>query len=271
MYNVTPVQYTPSGIGMAYIFVAFGIVFTVALLISKSSGDESVSGMFILFILGLFVGLAALFFLVSSSLDIDDDNYDTIATDSSSPLSIKRSYVTARGISQAVGRPVGTASAVGYQTADASFRNDSRPVSYLADDGYIRQGTVKFDRSGSAWTATLYNLDGKPVRHPSRSIGESSAMSMSGDDNTKFVLRRSRNGNIGGKDEIVPTIATLQASGGSTVRITSGNGGLSMDDGKNPAQPVRLTILNGKAYATAAGSHDGKPITVGDSGSLPAD
>lgn len=264
MYSVTPVQYMSSDTGLAYIIVAFGIVFTVAALISKSSGDESVSGMFILFIFGLFAGLAALFFFASLSLYIDDDNYDTIATDSSSPLSIKRSYVTARGISQAVGRPVGTASAVGYQTADASFRNDSRPVSYLADDGYIRQGTVRLDRSGSEWSVTLLAVDGKAVPRPSHEIGASSALIAAGDDDRKSIMHMSDNGIKGDKDDSsIPNTATMQASSGSTVRITGGNGTLSMDDGRNPVRPVRLTILDGKAYAISAGAHFGKPITVG--------
>ena len=264
MYSITPVQYTSSGTGLAYIIAAFGIVLTVVSLISRSSGDESESGMFILFIFGLFAGLAVLFFFVSSSLDINDDNYDTIATDSSSPLSIKRSYVTARGVSQAVGRPVGTASAVGYQTADASFRNDSRPVSYLADDGYIRQGTVRLDRSGSEWSVTLLAIDGKAVLRPSHEIGASSALIAAGDDDRKSIMHMSDNGIKGDKnDSSIPNTATMQASSGSTVRITRGNGTLSMDDGRNPVRPVRLTILDGKAYAISAGAHFGKPITVG--------
>ena len=269
MYSVTPVQYTSGAVVLAYMLVAIFIAFFIFWLVSDKSDVMGVSVGVLVIMLAATIGTATYLFYHSSSLYVNDDNYDAIAVGDQSWLSIKQSYVTARGVSQAAGRPVGTASTMDY--ADDALKDDSRPVSYLADDGYIRQGTVKFDRSGSLWAATLYDLDGKPVRRPSRGIGESSAMSMSGDDNMKFVLRRSRNGNIGGKDEIVPTIATLQASGGSTVRITSGNGGLSMDDGKNPAQPVRLTILDGKAYATAAGSHDGKPITVGDSGSLPAD
>lgn len=269
MYNVAPIQYTSGAVVLAYVLVAVFIAFFIFWLVSDKSDAMGVSVGVLVIMLAATIGTATYLFYHSSSLYVNNDNYDAIAVGDQSWLSIRQSYVTARGISQAAGRPVGTASIVDY--ADDALKDDSRPVSYLADDGYIRQGTVRLDRSGSAWTATLYNLDGKPVRRPSRSIGESSAMSMSGDDNTKFVLRRSRNGTIGGKDEIVPTIATLQASGGSTVRITSGNGGLSMDDGKNPARPVRLTILDGKAYATAAGSHDGKPITVGDSGSLPAD
>ena len=269
MYSVTPVQYTSGAVVLAYMLVAIFIAFFIFWLVSDKSDVMGVSVGVLVIMLAATIGTATYLFYHSSSLYVNDDNYDAIAVGDQSWLSIKQSYVTARGVSQAAGRPVGTASTMDY--ADDALKDDSRPVSYLADDGYIRQGTVKFDRSGSLWAATLYDLDGKPVRRPSRGIGESSAMSMSGDDNMKFVLRRSRNGAIGGKDEIVPTIATLQASGGSTVRITSGNGGLSMDDGKNPAQPVRLTILDGKAYATAAESHDGKPITVGDSGSLPAD
>lgn len=269
MYNVAPIQYTSGAVVLAYVLVAVFIAFFIFWLASDKSNVMGVSvGVLVIMLAATMIPAACLFYH-SSSLFVNNDNYDTIAVGDKSWFSIKQSYVTARGVSQATGRPVGTASTVDY--ADNALKDDSRPVSYLADDGYIRQGTVKFDRSGSAWNATLYDLDGKPVRRPARSIGESSAMSMSGDDNMKFVLRRSRNGTIRGKDEIVPTIATLHASGGSTVRITSGNGGLSMDDGRNTAQPVRLTILDGKAYATAAGSHDGKPITVGDSGSLPAD
>ena len=269
MYNVTSVQYTSGAVVLAYVLVAVFIAFFILWLVFDKSNVMGVSVGVLVIMLAVTIGSAAGLFYHSSSLFVNNDNYDAIAVGDESWFSIRQSYVTARSVSQAAGRPVGTASAIGYD--DNSLKDDTRPVSYLADDGYIRQGTVKFDRSGSAWAATLSDLDGKPVRRPSRGIGESSAMSMSGNDNTKFVLRRSRNGAIGGKDEIVPTIATLHTSGGSTVRITSGSGGLSMDDGKNPTRPVRLTILDGKAYATAAGSHDGKPITVGDSGSLPAD
>ena len=270
MYNVAPVQYTSGAAILAYVLVAVFIAFFIFWLVSDKSDVMGTSiGILVIMLVGT-IGPAAFVFYHSSSLYVNNDNYDAIAVGDQSRFSIRQSYVTARGVSQAVGRPVGTASTVDY--ADDALKDDSRPVSYLADDGYIRQGTVKLSRSGSAWAATLYDLDGKPVRRPSRGIGESSAMSMSGNDNTKFVLRRSRNGTIGGKNEPpIPTVATLQASGGSTVRITSGNGGLSMDDGKNLAQPVRLTILDGKAYATAAGSRDGKPITVGDSGRLSAD
>lgn len=269
MYNVAPIQYTSGAVVLAYVFVAIFIAFFIFWLVSDKKYVMGVSIGVLVIMLAVTMTPVAFIFYHSPSLYVNNDNYDAIAVGDKSRFSIRQSYVTARGVSQAVGRPVGTASTVNY--ADDALKDDSRPVSYLADDGYIRQGTVKFDRSGSAWTATLYDLDGKPVHRPSHCIGESSAMSMSGDDNMKFVLRRSRNGTIGGKDDSVPTIATLQTSGGSTVRITSGNGTLSMDDGKNPAQPVRLTILNGKAYATAAGSHDSKPITVGDSESLPAD
>lgn len=260
MYNVTPVQYTSGAVILAYVLVAVFIAFFIFWLVSDKSNVMGVSVGILVAMLTITIGPAAYLFYHSSSPFVNNDNYDAIAVGDQSWFSIRQSYVTARSISQAAGRPVGTASAIGYD--DNSLKDDTRPVSYLADDGYIRQGTVKFDRSGSAWIATLSDLDGNPVRRPARSIGESSAMSMSGDDNMKFVLRRSRNGTIGGKDEIVPTIATLHASGGSTVRITSGNGGLSMDDGRNPAQPVRLTILDGKAYATATGAHFGKPITI---------
>lgn len=262
MYSVTPVQYTSGAVVLAYILVAIFIAFFIFWLASDKSDVMGVSIGVLVIMLAATIVPATYLFYHSSSPFFNNDNYDTIAVGDKSWFSIRQSYVTARGVSQATGRPVGTASTVDY--AGNALKDDSRPVSYLADDGYIRQGTVKFGRGGSAWNATLYDLDGKPVRRPSRSIGESSAMSMSGNDNTKFVLRRSRNGVIGGKNEPpIPTIATLQASGGSTVRVTSGNGGLSMDDGRSPARPVNLTVLNGKAYATAAGSHDGKPITIG--------
>lgn len=262
MYNVTPVQYTSGAVVLAYILVAVFIAFFIFWLVSDKSNVMGVSVGVLVIMLAATIVPAAYLFYHSSSPFVNNDNYDAIAVGDQSWFSIRQSYVTARSISQAAGRPVGTASAIGYD--DNSLKDDTCPVSYLADDGYIRQGTVKFDRSGSAWTATLSDLDGKPVRRPARSIGESSAMSMSGDDNMKFVLRRSRNGIIGGKDEPpIPTVATLHASGGSTVRITSGNGTLSMDDGRNPVRPVRLTILDGKAYATSAGAHFGKPITVG--------
>lgn len=261
MYNVTPVQYMSGAAIVAYALIVVAVVVFIFWL---RADYKEVSGICILgLVLFATIGSATFIFTRhdASLYTTNRDNYDAIAVGREPGFSIKRSYLTARDISQVAGRPIGTASATGG--GDDLLNNDSRPVSYLADDGYIRQGSVKLNRNGSAWTVTLYSLDGKTVSRPSHSIGNQSAMTAVSDDDIEFIMNRANNGITHKHEPLAPTVATMQSSSGNTVRITSGNGGLSMDDGRNPVQPVRLTILDGKAYATAAGAHFGKPITVG--------
>lgn len=249
------------------IFMACTVI--IAFLVHLFTKRDTFILAFILIAVFIVVGLLAMRTPPTPAPEIE---YDVVAMGQQSELSINKQYITARGVSEAVGRPVGNS---GILTCDdkQNLLNDSRPVSYLADDGTIRMGMLKVDRSGSEWKITLTDLEGKPIPRLSHNIGVKSELSVTNSDEEYSLALMAENGAKGCKngDEESRYSAShastmlLQADDGSTVSITDNhnNGVLSLDDGRNPARSVRLTILDGKAYVTAAGSHDGKPITIG--------
>ena len=124
------------------------------------------------------------------------------------------------------------------------------------------------------------------VPRPSHEVGSSAALTADSSGDMSAVIGMADNGadDCSTKPPIQPTskhhddaeavqpirrMASMTASDGSTVRISS-NGRTSeiiMEDSSGFSQPVHVAILNGKAYAIPSGSHSGRPIVAGDSGS----
>lgn len=294
MYNVVPTRYTSGAAVSSYIVLALIIAVLAGLAYHDLVSDADRRPAPILIIGFLYVVLLALFgILMYGVTEVCSSparvNYDVTVLGRESVFSVSKSYVTARSASQALGRPVGAAD-VSSCYPDGSFRDDSRPVTYLADDGTIRQGTMKFSRAGSEWKATLYDLKGSMVPRPSHEVGSSAALTADSSGDMNAIIGMADNGadDCSTKPPIQPTsrhhddaeavqpisrMASMTASDGSKVRISS-NGRTSeiiMEDGSGFSQPVHVAILNGKAYAIPSGSHSGRPIVSGDPGSLTAD
>ena len=294
MYNVVPTRYTSGAAVSSYIVLALIIAVLAGVACPGLVSDDDRRPAPILIIGFLYVVLLALFgILMYGVTEVCSSparvNYDVTVLGRESVFSVSKSYVTARSASQALGRPVGAAD-VSSCYPDGSFRDDSRPVTYLADDGTIRQGTMKFSRAGSEWKATLYDLKGSMVPRPSHEVGSSAALTADSSGDMNAIIGMADNGadDCSTKPPIQPTsrhhddaeavqpisrMASMTASDGSKVRISS-NGRTSeiiMEDGSGFSQPVHVAILNGKAYAIPSGSHSGRPIVSGDPGSLTAD
>lgn len=294
MYNVVPTQYTSGAAVASYIVLALIIAVLAGFAYHGLVSDDDRRPAPILIIGFLYVVLLALLgMLMYGVTEVCSSparvNYDVTALGRESVFSVSKSYVTARSASQALGRPIGTAD-MSSCYPDGSFRDDSRPVTYLADDGTIRQGTMKFSRAGSEWKATLYDLKGSMVPRPSHEVGSSAALTADGSGDMNAIIGIAGNGadDCSTKPPIQPTsghhddaeavqpirrMASMTASDGSTVRITGNGrtGEIIMEDGSGFSQPVHVAILNGKAYAIPSGSHSGRPIVAGDPGSLTAD
>lgn len=106
--------------------------------------------------------LAGFIILVIPPAPAPEIGYDVTALGPQPWFNPSRSYITARGVSEAVGRPVGNADMI---TCDdqQDMENNRRPVSYLADDGIIRQGMLKLDKNKPEWKITLTDSKGKPI------------------------------------------------------------------------------------------------------------
>ena len=290
MYNVVPTRYTSGAAVSSYIVLALIIAVLAGLAYHDLVSDADRRPAPILIIGFLYVVLLALLgILMYGVTEVCSSparvNYDVTALGRESVFSVSKSYVTARSASQALGRPVGAAD-VSSCYPDGSFRDDSRPVTYLADDGTIRQGTMKFDRAGAEWKAALYDLKGSMVPRPSHEVGSSAALTADSSGDMNAIIGMADNGadDCSTKPPIQPTsghyddaetvqpghrTASMTASDGSTVRISSNGrtGEIIMEDSSGFSQPVHVAILNGKAYAIPSGSHSGKPIVAGNSGS----
>lgn len=269
MYSITPLQYSEPLTAFGYLMlICAACTILIALLVFLFTKRNTFMVGFSLVTVFIIIGII---FFGASPTPAPEIEYDVTAMGQRSEFSINRPYITARSVSKAVGRPVGNA---GMLTCGdkQNMENDYRPVSYLADDGTIRKGILKTDKNGSEWKVTLTDSKGKPIPRPSHKVGAKSELSVTSKNDEENLALMADNGVKGCRNGLLESrypashasTILMRADDGSTVSITDnhGDGGLSMDDGRNPARPVNLTVLNGKAYATAAGSHDGKPITI---------
>ena len=128
--------------------------------------------------------------------------YDVTAMGRRSEFSINRPYITSRGVSKAVGRPVGNA---GILTCDdkQNMENNYRPVSYLSDEGTILRGMLKVDRNGSEWKITLTDSKGKAIPRPSHKIGTKSELSVTSNDDEDSLALMADNGAKGCRNGLV--------------------------------------------------------------------
>lgn len=270
MYSITPMQYSETSTLFGYIMlICAACTILIALLVFLFTKHNTFMVGFSLVTVFIIFGILS---FGASPTPAPEIEYDVTAMGRRSEFSINRPYITSRGISKAVGRPVGNA---GILTCDDKQNMESgyRPVSYLSDEGTILRGMLKVDRNGSEWKTTLTDSKGKTIPRPSHKIGTKSELSVTSNDDEDSLALMADNGAKGCRNGLVESrysishasTVIMRTNGGTMVSITDNhsNGGLSMDDGMNPARPVRLTMLDGKAYVMAAGSHDGKPITIG--------
>lgn len=269
MYSITPLQYSEPLTAFGYfMLICAACTILIALLVFLFTKRNTFMVGFSLVTVFIIFGILS---FGASPTPAPEIEYDVTAMGRRSEFSINRPYITSRGVSKAVGRPVGNA---GILTCDDKQNMESgyRPVSYLSDEGTILRGMLKVDRNGSEWKITLTDSKGKNIPRPSHKIGTKSELSVTSNDDEDSLALMADNGAKGCRNGLVESrysishasTVIMRTNGGTMVSITDNhsNGGLSIDDGMNPARPVHLTILNGKAYATAAGSHDGKPITI---------
>lgn len=270
MYSITPLQYSEPSTAFGYIMLICAVcTVIIAFLVFLFTKRSTFSIGFALVSVFIIIGIIALGVSPTPAPEIE---YDVTAMGQQPRFSTSRPYITARSVSKAIGRPVGNA---GILTCDdkQNMESNYRPVAYLSDEGTILRGMLKVDRSSSEWKITLINSKGHPLPRPAHEIGAKSGLSVTSNDDEDSLALMADNGAKGCKTGLgesrysISRASTviLRADGGTIVSITDNhsNGGISLDDGRNPARPVRLTMLNGKAYVTAAESHDGKSITIG--------
>lgn len=269
MYSITPLQYSETSTLFGYIMlICAACTILIALLVFLFTKHNTFMVGFSLVTVFIIFGII---FFGASPTPAPEIKYDVTAMGRRSEFSINRPYITSRGVSKAVGRPVGNA---GILTCDDKQNMESgyRPVAYLSDEGTILRGMLKVDRNGPEWKITLTDSKGKTIPRPSHKIGTKSELSVTSNDDEDSLALMADNGAKGCRNGLVESrysishasTVIMRTNGGTMVSITDNhsNGGLSMDDGMNPARPVRLTMLDGKAYVMAAGSHDDKPITI---------
>ena len=150
------------------------------------------------------------------------------------------------------------------------MENNRRSVSYLADDGTIRQGVLELDKSKPEWKITLTDSKGKPISRPAHGIGAESGLSVASEYDGDSLSLMAGNGARGCNTVMESRYSVahaspvfLRADDGSTVSITGNHGDgviADMDDGKDP-QAARMILLGGKAYLLS-GEQSRSPIAV---------
>ena len=269
MYSITPMQYSEPAMAFGYfMLVCVACTAIIAFLVFLSTKRDT-------FLIGFVIGAVFIIFAIialgTPPTPAPEIGYDVTAVGRRSVLSINRQYITARGVSKAVGRPVGNA---GMLTCDDKRNMDSglRPVSYLADDGTIRQGVLKIERNSPEWKITLTDSKGKPIPRPAHEIGAESGLSVTSNDDEDSLALMADNGAKGCKTSLgesrysISRASTvlMKADDGSTVSITDNHHGdgviADTDDGKDP-QAARMILLDGKAYLLS-GEQSRSPIAV---------
>lgn len=264
MYSIVPLQHYEFGTVFGYAVAFVALVAIIALMLTGESVHKTVPLCFASFCLAGFI------ILVIPPAPAPEIGYDVTALGPRPWFNPSRSYITARGVSEAVGRPVGNASMI---TCDdqQDMENDRRPVSYLADDGTIRQGMLKLDKSKPEWKITLTDSKGKPIPRPAHGIGAKSGLSVTSEYDGDSLAPMAGNGARGCNTVMESRYSAahaspvfLQADDGSTVSITDNHHGdgviADMDDDKSP-QKTRMILLGGKAYLLP-GSQSHTPIAV---------
>lgn len=269
MYSITPLQYSEPAMAFGYfMLICVACTAIIAFLVFLSTKRDTfpigfvISAVFIIF---------AIIAFGTPPTPAPEIGYDVTALGRGSVLSINRQYITARGVSKAVGRPVGNA---GMLTCDdkRNMNSSLRPVSYLADDGTIRQGVLKIERSSPEWKITLTDSKGKALARPAHEIGAEPGLSVTSNDDEDSLALIADNGAKGCKTSLgesrysISRASTvlMKSDDGSMVSISSNHGNgviVGMPDGET--RHAHMIILNGKAYVMATGSNDGKPITIG--------
>ena len=128
----------------------------------------------------------------------------------------------------------------------------------MADDGTIRQGVLKIDRSSPEWKITITDSKGKALARPSHKIGVKSELTVTSNDDEDSLALMADNGAKGCKTSLgesrysisQASTVLMKSDDGSTASISSnhGNGVIAdTDDGQGP-QKMRMILLGGKAY-----------------------
>lgn len=256
MYSIVPLQHYEFGTIFGYAVALVALVALIALMLTGESAHKTVPLCFATFCIAGFI------ILVVPPAPAPEIGYDVVALGPQPWFNPSRSYVTARGVSQAVGRPVGNADMI---TCDdqQSMENNRRPVSYLSDEGTVQKGTLKLDKNGLEWKVTLTDSKGKPVPRPSHGIGVRSGLSVTSEYDGDALSLMADNGARGCNTVMESRYSAahaspvfLQADDDSTVSITDnhhGNGVIAdTDDGKG-SQKARMILLDGKVYLLSDG------------------
>lgn len=254
MYSITPLQYSEPAMAFGYfMLVCVACTTIIAFFVFLFNRRDTFLG----FLIGAVFIIFAIIAFGTPPTPAPEIGYDVTAVGRGSVLSINRQYITARGVSKAVGRPVGNA---GMLTCDDKRNMSSglRPVSYLADDGTIRQGVLKIDRSSPEWKITITDSKGKALARPSHKIGVKSELTVTSNDDEDSLALMADNGAKGCKTSLgesrysisQASTVLMKSDDGSTASISSnhGNGVIAdTDDGQGP-QKMRMILLGGKAY-----------------------
>lgn len=251
MYSIVPLQHYEFGTVFGYAVVLVALAAIIALMLTGESARKTLPLCFASFCIAGFI------ILVIPPAPAPEIGYDVTALGSQPWFNPSRSYITARGVSEAVGRPVGNADMI---TCDdqQDMENNRRPVSYLADDGIIRQGMLNLDKSKPEWKITLTDSKGKPIPRPAHRIGAKSELSAASEYDGDSLAPMAGNWARGCVTVMESRYSVahaspvfLQADDGSTVSITGNHHGggviADMDDGKGPKK-TRMILLGGKAY-----------------------
>lgn len=251
MYSIVPLQHYEFGTIFGYAVVLVALTAIIALMLTGESIHKTIPLCFASFCIAGFIILAI------PPAPAPEIGYDVTALGPQPWFNPSRSYITARGISETVGRPVGNADMI---TCDdqQDMENDRRPVSYLSDEGTIQKGMLKLDKSKPEWKITLTDSKGKPIPRPAHEIGAESGLSVASKYDGDSLALMAGNGAKGCNTIMESRYSVahaspvfLRADDGSTVSITDNHHGdgviADMDDGQGP-QKTRMILLDGKAY-----------------------